>query len=159
MIKNDKVSCDKLLVAYKANNMLVYLRDGFSQFGELQHCDRYCRSDFLSYPVTVYEHLDNQSQHRPYDARRLAAQPPGYQFFKSLYDSTWKKIHGKIENRTQVCRSCSGSLTTGPWRFHLDVSPSALTVVFGPTTELKWFLFTFAGFHPKVMKTILKTLS
>ena len=48
--------------------MWVYLRDGSAQ----THWDRSCRSNFPSHPVTVYWHWANQSQHWPYDARRLA---------------------------------------------------------------------------------------
>ena len=38
----------------------------------LPHWDRSCRSNFPSHPVTVYWHRVNQSQHWPYNARRLA---------------------------------------------------------------------------------------
>ena len=38
----------------------------------LPHWDRNCRSNFPSHPVTVYWHRANQSQHWPYNARRLA---------------------------------------------------------------------------------------
>ena len=42
------------------------------QFYVLPHWDRICRSNFLPHPVTVYWHWANQSQHWPYNARRLA---------------------------------------------------------------------------------------
>ena len=38
----------------------------------LPHWDRSCRSNFPSHPVTVYWHRADQSQHWPYNARRLA---------------------------------------------------------------------------------------
>ena len=41
-------------------------------FYMLPHWDRSCRSNFPSHPVTVYWHRANQSQHWPYNARRLA---------------------------------------------------------------------------------------
>ena len=42
------------------------------QFYVLPHWDRSCRSNFLPHPVTVYWHQADQSQCRPYNARRLA---------------------------------------------------------------------------------------
>ena len=38
----------------------------------LPHWDRSCILNFLSYPVTVYWHLADQSPHWPYNARRMA---------------------------------------------------------------------------------------
>ena len=46
--------------------------DLLRQFYVLPHWDRSCRSNFPSHPFTVYWHRANQSQHRPYNARRLA---------------------------------------------------------------------------------------
>ena len=43
--------------------------DLLRQFYVLPHWDRSCRSNFPSHPVIVYWH---QSQHLPYNARRLA---------------------------------------------------------------------------------------
>ena len=42
------------------------------QFDVLPHWDRSCRANFPSHPVSVYWHWANQSQHWPYNARRLA---------------------------------------------------------------------------------------
>ena len=46
--------------------------DLLRQLYMLPHWDRSCRSNFPSHPVTVYWHQANQSQHWPYNARRLA---------------------------------------------------------------------------------------
>ena len=46
--------------------------DLLRQFYVLPHCDRSCRSNYPSHPVTVYWHRADQSQHWPYNARRLA---------------------------------------------------------------------------------------
>ena len=46
--------------------------DKLRQCYVLPHWDRSCRSHFQSHPVTVYWHRANQSQHWPYNARRLA---------------------------------------------------------------------------------------
>ena len=42
------------------------------QFHVLPHWDRSCRPNFPSHPVTVYWPRANQSQHWPYNTRRLA---------------------------------------------------------------------------------------
>ena len=46
--------------------------DLLRQFYVLPHWYTSCRSNFPSRPVTVYWHRANQSQHWPYNARRLA---------------------------------------------------------------------------------------
>ena len=46
--------------------------DLLRQFYVLPHWDRSCRSNVLPHPVTVYWHRADQSQHWPYNARRLA---------------------------------------------------------------------------------------
>ena len=46
--------------------------DLLRQFYVLPLCNRSCRSHFPTHPVTVYWHPANQSQHWPYNARRLA---------------------------------------------------------------------------------------
>ena len=48
----------------------------------LPHWDRSCRSNLLSYPVTVYWHRANQSPAWPCEARRLAGyvRPPSIKF-------------------------------------------------------------------------------
>ena len=56
----------------------------------LQYRDINCRSNFLPYPVTVYWHRANQSQHWPCNARPLAGYPLECQCWSHWYDSTWK---------------------------------------------------------------------
>ena len=52
---------------------IVYLRDGSAQTVDvLPHWVRSCRPNFPSHPVTVYWQRASQSQHWPYNARRLA---------------------------------------------------------------------------------------
>ena len=46
--------------------------DLLRQLYVLPHWDRSCRPNFPSHPVTVYWHQANQSQHWPYNTRRLA---------------------------------------------------------------------------------------
>ena len=46
--------------------------DLLRQFYMQPHWDRSCRSNCPSHPVTVYWHRANQSQHWPYNVRRLA---------------------------------------------------------------------------------------
>ena len=46
--------------------------DLLRQLYVLPHWDKSCRSNFLPHPVTVYWHWADQSQHWPYNIRRLA---------------------------------------------------------------------------------------
>ena len=46
--------------------------DLLRQFYVLPHWDRSCRPNFPSYPVTVYWHWADQSQHGSYNSRNLA---------------------------------------------------------------------------------------
>ena len=46
--------------------------DLLRQFYVLPHWDRSCRSNFPPHLITVYWHWTNQSQHWPYNTRRLA---------------------------------------------------------------------------------------
>ena len=62
--------------------------DLLRQFYVLPHWDRSCGSNFPSHPVTAYWNWANQSQHWPYNARRLAEWLLECQFWSHWYDST-----------------------------------------------------------------------
>ena len=66
--------------------------DLLRQFYVLPHWDRSCRSNFLPHPVTVYWHRADQSQHWPYNTRRLVGLPLECQFLSHCSGSTQKKV-------------------------------------------------------------------
>ena len=75
-----------------------------------------CRSNFLPHPVTVYWHRANQSQHWPYNARRLAGQPLECQFWSHWYDSTWKNPGASGIQTPDPSTLEADALTTRPRR-------------------------------------------
>ena len=90
--------------------------DLLRQFYVLPHWDRSCKPNFPSHPVTVYWHRANQSQHWPYNTRRLAGWPLQCQFWSHWYDSTLKKSWHKRDSNLESSTLEADALTTRPTR-------------------------------------------
>ena len=73
--------------------------------------DGSCRPNFLFHPVTVYWRQADQSQHWPYNARRLECQ-----FWSHWYDSTPEKSWRKQDSNPGSSALEGGALTTRPTR-------------------------------------------
>ena len=91
------------------------------QFYVLPHWDRNCRPNFPSHPVIVYWHQANQSQHWPYNTRRLAGLPLECQFWSHWYDSTLEKSQRKWDSNPGSSTLEADALTTGPTRQSVTV--------------------------------------
>ena len=92
-------------------------RDLLRRFYVLPHWDRSCRSNFPSHPVTVYWHQANQSQHWPYNTRRLAGYPLKRQFFSHWYDSILEIFWRKQDLNPGSSALEADALTTRPSRW------------------------------------------
>ena len=86
------------------------------QFYVLPHWDRSCRFNFPSHPVTVYWHWVNQSQHWPYNARRMAGQLLECQFLSHWYDLTSEKSRRKRDSKPESSALEADALTIRPTR-------------------------------------------
>ena len=73
--------------------------------------------------VTVYWHRANQSQHWPYNAKRLAGQPLKCQFLSHWYDSTPEKSWHKQDSNPGSSASEANALTTRPTRWWVCKDP------------------------------------
>ena len=78
--------------------------------------DRSCRPNFPSHPVTVYWLWAKQSQHWPYNARRLAGLSLLCQFLSHWYYSTPEKSWRKRDSNPGSSALKADALTTRPMR-------------------------------------------
>ena len=103
--------CCWLLANVPATCQCISGMDLLRQAYLLPHWDRSCRPNFPSHPVTVCWHRANQSQHWPYNARRLECQ-----FLSHWYDSTPKKSQPKRNSNPWSSALEADALTTRPMR-------------------------------------------
>ena len=82
----------------------------------LPHSNISCRSNWQSHLVTVCWHRNSPSRCWPYNSG-TAPRVPVCKSLVWLNPKTNKKTHRKSKDRTQVCRSQGGHLTTRPKRW------------------------------------------
>ena len=99
-----------LLLNISATCKCLSETDLLRQFYVLPHWDRSCRSNSPSHPLTVYWHPANQSQHWPYNTRRLAGKPLECHIFKSLVWLDPRKILSQAGFEPGIFRSRGGRL-------------------------------------------------